>query len=127
VRVGQPEINVGLASVIGVQLMALSLGHLRTRELALSGRLMEAEEALRLGLLDRLVPAAEVVAAAVDAARELARRPPNAMRLTKARLREMTQGAFDEAFEAAARLQRAAYETGEPQRVMAEFFDKRKR
>ena len=125
-RIGQPEINVGLASVIGVQLMELALGHARTQDLALSGRLVDAEEALRIGLLDRVVAADALPAEAVAAARFLADRPPNAFRLSKRRLREMTQAAFDSAFEAAARLQREAYESGEPQAVMDRFFERRR-
>jgi enoyl-CoA hydratase/carnithine racemase len=124
-RMGQPEINAGLASVIGVHLMGLTLGHAQTRDLALTGRLVDSEEALRLGLLTRVVPQEVVLDEAIAAALDLAGRPPNAMRLTKQRLREMTQAGFDEAFAAAARLQRAAYATGEPQAAMARFFEKR--
>ena len=126
-RIGQPEINVGLASVIGVQLMELALGHAHTQDLALSGRLVAAEEALRIGLLNRIVPADALLREAAGAARFLADRPPNAFRLSKRRLREMTQAAYESAFEAALRLQREAYESGEPQAVMARFFDLRKR
>jgi enoyl-CoA hydratase/carnithine racemase len=125
VRLGQPEINVGLASVIGVQLMALTLGHLQTRDLALTGRLVESEEAQRLGLLSRIVPEDEVLEAAIGEAKTLTEQPVNAFRLTKMRLRQMTQAAFDNAFEAAAPLQRAAYESGEPQKIMAHFLERR--
>ncbi len=125
-RIGQPEINVGLASVIGVQLMELALGHSRTQDLALSGRLVEADEALRIGLLDRVVAAPVLDSEAMKAARFLADRPPNAFRLSKRRLREMTRTAFDSAFEAARQLQREAYESGEPQAVMTRFFNDRK-
>ena len=125
-RIGQPEINVGLASVIGVQLMAHAIGHARTQDLALSGRLVEAPEAVRLGLFDRIAAAETLLPEALEAARFLADRPPVAFRLSKRRLREMTQAAFDSAFEAAARLQREAYESGEPQAVMARFFARRK-
>lgn len=125
-RIGQPEINVGLASVIGVQLMTLAIGHARTQDLALSGRLADADEALRIGLLDRVVAADSLAAEAAAAARFLADRPPNAFRLAKRRLRETTRGAFDSAFAAARRLQRSAYESGEPQAVMARFLERRR-
>lgn len=125
-RIGQPEINVGLASVIGVQLMELPLGHSRTQDLALSGRLVKAEEALRIGLLDRLVAAEELMEEALQEARMLAEKPPTAFRLSKLRLREMTQGAWDSAFEAATRLQPMAYASGDPQAAMARFFDRRR-
>ena len=125
-RIGQPEINVGLASVVGVRLMALALGHAHTQDLALSGRLVGADEALRIGLLSRVGAADALLAKAVAAALFLAERPPNALRLSKRWLREMTQSAFDSAFEAASRLQREAYESGEPQAVMARFFAARR-
>lgn len=125
VRLGQPEINVGLASVIGVQLMALTLGHLQTRDLALSGRLVDSAEAEALGLLDRIVPEAEVMNVAMAEAKALADQPVNALRLTKVRLRQMTQAAFDDAFISAAPLQRAAYDSGEPQKIMAKFLERR--
>ena len=123
-RIGQPEVNVGLASVIGVQLMEMALGHSRTRDLALSGRLVKAEEALRIGLLDRLVGAEELIGEALREARMLAEKPPTAFRLSKLRLREMTQAAWDSAFEAANRLQPMAYASGEPQAAMARFLDR---
>ncbi len=126
-RIGQPEINVGLASVIGVQLMELALGHAHTQDLALSGRLVDAEEAVRIGLLHRLVDAAVLVDTAVEAARFLADRPPNAFRLAKLRLREITQPAYEAAFEAAHRLQPAAYESGEPQMMMDRFLARQKK
>lgn len=125
-RIGQPEINVGLASVIGVQLMELALGHSRTQDLALSGRLVIADEALRIGLLDRLVAAEALVDEALQEARRLAEKPPNAFRLSKLRLREMTQAAWDSAFEAAFRLQPLAYASGEPQAAMTRFLDRRR-
>lgn len=125
-RIGQPEVNVGLASVIGVQLMELALGHSRTRDLALSGRLVEAEEALRIGLLDRLVGTDALMGGALREARMLADKPPTAFRLSKLRLREMTQAAWDSAFEAAARLQPMAYASGEPQAAMSRFLDRKR-
>lgn len=124
-RMGQPEINLGLASVIGAQLMNLSLGHSRTVELTLSGRLMDGAECHALGLFHRLVEADAVVSAALDLAHRLGQKPPTAMRLTKRRFREVTQAAFDAAFEAGARLQAEAYASGEPQAVMAAFIAQR--
>ena len=43
-RMGQPEITVGLASILGAHIMAPFLGHARTVELTLSGRLMDGVE-----------------------------------------------------------------------------------
>lgn len=126
-RMGQPEINAGLASVIGVHLLEETLGHSRTVELALTGRLVAAEECLALGLLHHVAPDGALMDKAIEVAESLAAKPPNAMRLTKKRFREMTGAGFEETMAAAARLQAEAYATGEPQRIMAEFAEKRGR
>ena len=124
-RMGQPEINVGLASILGAHIMAPFLGHARTVELTLSGRLMDGEECFRLGLFNHLVDADEVRGKSIETAHELSQKPPTAMRLTKQRFRDDGQAAFDAVFEVATRLQREAYDSGEPQRVIAEYFAKR--
>ena len=124
-RMGQPEINVGLASVLGAHIMAPFLGQARTVELTLSGRLMDGEECFRLGLFNYLVDAGEVRGKAIEIADALAQKPPIAMRLTKQRFRDDGQAAFDAVFEVAAQLQREAFDSGEPGRVMAEYFAKR--
>jgi len=125
-RIGQPEINVGLASVIGVQLLALALGHARTQDFALTGRLADAEECLSLGLLTKIVAQDKVLEEAIATANDLASRPTNAYLLTKRRLRQMSRTPFEDAFAAAAGLQRAAYRSGEPQAAMARFLEKKK-
>ena len=125
VRMGQPEINVGLASVLGAHLMAPFLGHARTVELTLGGRLMDGDECFRLGLFNHLVEPDQVRDKAIEIADELAQKPPTAIRLTKQRFRDDGQAAFDAVFEAVAQLQREAYDSGEPQRVIAEYFAKR--
>ena len=122
---GQPEINVGLASVLGAHIMEPFLGHARTVELTLSGRLMNGEECYRLGLYNHLVHAEEVLDKAVEVAETLAQKPPTAMRLTKERFRTESQAGFDATFEIAERLQREAFHSGEPQRVAAKFFAKK--
>ncbi len=125
-RIGQPEINVGLASVIGVQLLGLALGHARTQDFALTGRLADADECLAIGLLTRIVPEGKVLEEAIAAANHLADRPTNAFLLTKRRLRQMSRAPFEDAFAAAVGLQRAAYRSGEPQEAMAKFFARKK-
>lgn len=125
-RIGQPEINVGLASVIGVQLLGLALGHARTQDFALTGRLADADECLALGLLTKIVPEDKLLEDAIATANDLADRPTNAFLLTKRRLRQMSRAPFDDAFAAAVGLQRAAYRSGEPQAAMAKFLEKRR-
>jgi enoyl-CoA hydratase/carnithine racemase len=126
VRVGQPEINAGIPSVTGPMLMLPRIGLARTIELTLTGRLMDAEEAKSIGLIQYLVDRPEEVPSkARDVATLLAEKPPVAMRLNKRRFRQMTQPAFEEAFENGALIQAEAYASGEPQAAMRRFFDQR--
>lgn len=120
-RMGQPEINAGLPSIMGSYFMTLHLGLSLNIELSMTGRLMDAEECRRVGLLNHLVPRAQLMSKAQELARELAQKAPTAMRWTKRRFREITQAGFDEAARAAIAAQQEAYRHGEPQRIMEAF------
>jgi enoyl-CoA hydratase/carnithine racemase len=125
ITMGQPEINSGIASVTGPWIMYEMLGIARTTDLALTGRMMPAEEAFSIGLISRLVPREDVLPEALKLAREMGEKPPTAMRLTKSWLREMTEPAFRGCIAAAVRIHREAYGTGEPGRMMEQFLDTR--
>ncbi|BBP99894.1 enoyl-CoA hydratase [Burkholderia sp. SFA1] len=125
VRMGQPEINAGIASTTGPWIMNSMLGMSRTIELTLTGRLMEAEECHRIGLIHHLVEEDKVFDKALEIATDLADKPPVAMRLDKQRFREMTEPGFIDCIEAGERIQREAYDSGEPARMMEAFFSKR--
>lgn len=127
VRMGQPEINAGIASTTGPWIMNAMLGMSRTIELTLTGRLMDAQECHRVGLIHHLVPADQVLARALEIAGELADKPRVAMRLDKQRFREMTEPGFRDAIDSGMRIQREAYASGEPARMMEEFFRSRGR
>jgi enoyl-CoA hydratase len=126
ITLSQPEVDAGLPSVIGTMIMREILGLSRSTALGLSCRRVEAEEALRYGLLSRIVPRGEVLLQAVGLARQLGAKPPIAVRLTKQRIRAVTQAAFDDAIEAGIRLQREAYAAGEPQAAAARFLARRR-
>jgi enoyl-CoA hydratase/carnithine racemase len=98
-KLGEPEIRYGSAPV--TLLMPALIGQKKTRELLLTGDLVDAAEAERIGLINRVVPA-EQLAAEVDAlADRLARVPPEVMRLTKHLLnRAMEAGGLREAIAA---------------------------
>lgn len=125
VTMGQPEINSGIASVTGPWIMNTMLGMSRTIELTLTGRMMEADELQRIGLLHHVVPAEEVMSKAKQIGLELAAKPPVAMRLDKQRFREMTEPGFRDAIESGIRIQAISYGSGEPARMMEEFYRKR--
>ena len=122
VTMGQPEINSGIASVTGPWIMREILGLARTIDLTLSGRMMDAQECHAIGIINRIVPASQVLPAAMTLANELAKKPPVAMRLNKARFKEVTEASFRECIAAGIRNQRIAYGTGEPAREMEKFL-----
>ena len=126
-RMSQPEINAGVPSVLGHMILTELMGLARTIEVSLSCRWVEAEECLRYGLLHEIVAEGDLLDRALALAAELGARPPVAMRLTRRRMREVTQAAFDDAIEAAIRLQKEAYASGEPQRLAAAFLERRPR
>ncbi|HLU31541.1 MAG TPA: enoyl-CoA hydratase/isomerase family protein [Acidimicrobiia bacterium] len=125
-RLGQPEINSGLPSPLGLWLLEQHVGISRATEMILSGRMMSGTEAHSLGLVHHLVPSGEVVSTALALARELADKPPVAMRLNKRILRERSEPGFQDALKAGHRWHALAYASGEPQRRMAEFLEQRK-
>jgi len=126
VRMGQPEINAGIPSTTGPWIMREHLGLARTIDLTLTGRLMDADECVSLGLISRLVPREQVLAEAIALADALGAKPRVAMRLDKQRFREMTDAGFRECLEAGVRIQREAYGSGEPGRMMKRFLEERR-
>jgi len=124
-RMGQPEVKAGLASIVGSYLMSLQIGHSLNQQLSLTGELITGERAHALGLVNDLVAPEQVLPRAIERARALAALPGAALRTTKQRFRERTQPGFDDACSAGIRYQLECYSTGEPQRVMREFLAKR--
>jgi enoyl-CoA hydratase/carnithine racemase len=122
VTMGQPEINAGIASTTGPWIMKEMIGLARTIDLTLSGRMMDAAEAHAIGLINRIVPQEKVMDEALALAGELAEKPPVAMRLNKARFREVTEAGFRDCLAAGVRNQRISYATGEPARMMEQFL-----
>jgi enoyl-CoA hydratase len=122
VRMGQPEIDSGIASTTGPWIMREMLGIARTIDLTLTGRMMDAAECHALGLINRIVAKEQVLAEALALAESLAAKPPVAMRLNKQRFREMTEPGFRDCLEAGMRIQRESFASGEPSRMMEQFF-----
>lgn len=83
-RLGQPEILLGLIpGAGGTQRLARLIGPAKAKELIFTGRMVEAAEALQLGLVDRVVPAASVYEAALEWAAQFAAGPAAALRAAK--------------------------------------------
>lgn len=87
-RYGANFVRLGLHPGMAITyLLPRLVGAAAAAELLFTGRLVQGDEALRLGLVSRAVPAAEVLATAMELAREIASAAPLAVRLTKRSLR----------------------------------------
>ncbi|MCI0397788.1 MAG: enoyl-CoA hydratase-related protein [Chloroflexi bacterium] len=91
-RFGQPEINIGvIPGAGGTQRMTRAVGKALAMEIVINGRFLTAEEALRHGLVNRVVPVELYLEEAVRLAAEIAARAPVAVRLGK----EAVNAAFE--------------------------------
>ena len=83
-RFGQPEIKLGvMPGAGGTQRLTRAIGKARAMDLILTGRTIDALQAEAAGLVSRVVPAAETVAAALELAAVVASMPPVAVRAAK--------------------------------------------
>ena len=124
-RMGQPEINNGIASVTGFWILREMLGLARAIDLVQTGRILEAEECHRLGLVNEIVAADQVMPRSLEFARMLAAKPKQAYAFNKQRICAATQSGFDETFELARQIHRKAFEAGETQAEMTKFLNRK--
>ena len=83
-KLGQPEIKLGIIpGAGGTQRLARLVGPARAKDLIMSGRMVDAAEALRIGLVDRVVPADQVYAEAVAMVQAYRSGPAQALRAAK--------------------------------------------
>jgi enoyl-CoA hydratase/carnithine racemase len=83
-RLGMPETRIGLVpDVGGTTRLTRTVGYARAKELVMTARMIDAVEAERIGLVNRVVAAGSQIAAAEELAREIARNAPLAVGLAK--------------------------------------------
>lgn len=83
-KLGMPEVRLGLVpDVGGTTRLTRTVGYAMAKELIMTARMIDAEEAARIGLVNRVVPAGNQIAAAEELAREIARNAPLAVGMAK--------------------------------------------
>ncbi len=125
-QLGMPEVKVGLPSVIECALMPSIIGLMRTRELLLTGDNVDAHEAHRIGLVNQVVPLADLPAAVNRMAERLMANGPRALYLQKELINRWLNLPMDEAIEAGIKSLGSAFATDEPQRSMDAFWARRR-
>ena len=124
-RFGTPEINVGVFPFMIMALIYRNIGRKKTNELLLLGEQISAEEAERIGLVNRVVPAAEFDAAVADWAQQLAAKSPVLMRMGKDAMFRHHDMAFGDALDYLRAQLTIAFATEDMQEGVKAFFDKR--
>lgn len=109
----------------GAWLLPRAVGFSKACEMAFTGDPIDAKEALACGLVSRVVPDAELLAAAKALAQRIAANPPHALRMTKRLLREGRQASLATLLEFSAGLQALAHDTADHKEAVAAFLGKR--
>ncbi|MEM8689777.1 MAG: enoyl-CoA hydratase-related protein [Pseudomonadota bacterium] len=118
VVVGMPEVRVGIPSVIEAALLPGLIGWGKTREMVLLGGTYTAEESAAMGLLQKLVPAADLDAAVRDWVAQLLGNGPRAVRTQKRLLDDWQRQGLEHAITASIDRFAGAFEHDEPQQMM---------
>jgi enoyl-CoA hydratase/carnithine racemase len=125
VRFGTPEINVGVFPFMIMALIYRNVGRKKTNELLLLGDQISAEEAARIGIANRVVPADGFDAAVADWAQRLAAKSPVLMRLGKDAMFRQQDMAFADALDFLRAQLAIAFSTDDIHEGVRAFLEKR--
>jgi enoyl-CoA hydratase len=126
-KFGMPEVKVGLPSVVEAALIPRLIGESRARELLLLGEIIDAETALRWGLVTRAVGPDAIEAEIERVLTSLLEAGPQAVRRQKALMRAWEQLPADAAIAAGIDAFAQTYETDEPTRMLSTFLERKRR
>jgi enoyl-CoA hydratase len=126
-RFGQPEINIGvMPGAGGTQRLTRAVGKAKAMEIVLTGKIFTAEEANTWGLVNKVVPVEYYLQESKDLAKEIASKPPVAVRLAK----EAVLKAFDTTIEGGLEFERKnfylLFASDDQKEGMKAFVDKGK-
>lgn len=125
-KFGQPEIKLGiLPGIGGSQRLTRLVGRTVAMDLILTGRMIDSSEARTIGLVSRVVPAAEMLATAMEAARTIASYNLPAVQLAKEAVNRAEEIGLSEGLRFERRLFQAAFATEGQKEGMAAFIEKR--
>lgn len=125
-RFGMPEVKVGLPSVIEAAYLPRLIGLGRAAEMVYVGDMIDAAEAERIGLVNKVVPHGDLPAAARQLAEKVMANSPAALLLQKRLVNRWMETHLSDAVEAGIASFRACFETGEPNEGARAFLEKRK-
>jgi enoyl-CoA hydratase len=125
-RFGQPEIKLGvMPGAGGTQRLTRVVGKAKAMEMCLTGRMMNAEEAERSGLVARVVPAADLLAEAIKTADTIASMSLPIVMMTKESINRAYETTLAEGIRFERRVFHAMFATADQKEGMAAFVEKR--
>jgi enoyl-CoA hydratase len=123
---GQPEIRIGvMPGAGGTQRLTRAIGKARAMEMVLTGRTMDAAEALTAGLVTTVVPAAETVPTALGLASRIAAMPPLAVRAAVRAVRAATELPLSAGLATERQAFFELFDTNDQREGMTAFMEKR--
>jgi len=126
-RFGQPEIKIGtLPGLGGTQRLTRAVGKAKAMEMCLTGRMMNAEEAERSGLVSRIIPAAELMPETIKAARTIASYSRPSVVTAKEAVNRAFETSLAEGLHYEQRVFYALFATDDQKEGMSAFAEKRK-
>ena len=126
-KFGQPEITIGtIPGAGGTQRLTRLVGKSKAMEMILSGRLMDAQEAERSGLVSRIVPADKLVNDALDTAQKIASMSLPILMMAKDSVNRAYEVSLNEGIHFERRLFHSTFATEDQKEGMNAFAEKRK-
>jgi methylglutaconyl-CoA hydratase len=125
-KFGYTEVRIGFVPAIVSTFLLRQIGEKQARDLLLTGRIFGAEEALRLGLINEIVPAENLLGRAQELAALLMENSAASLRATKKLLSDHARAELDLQVEAAVRENAAIRSTADFREGISAFLEKRK-
>lgn len=125
-EIGLPEIKLGVfPGSGGLFRLPKIVGPANALELMYRGNFIKAEEAYRMGLVNRVVPQGQAVEEAIKLAEEIARQPRESLKIIKQGVRKALTQTYDEALQFTLDMSDYVFKTEDCQEGINAFFDKR--
>jgi methylglutaconyl-CoA hydratase len=125
-KFGYTEVRIGFVAAIVSTFLLRQVGEKQARDLLLTGRIIGAEEAARMGLVNEIVPPEKLMARARELAALLMENSPASLRATKQLLTDHARAELDLQIEAAVRENAAIRSTADFREGVVSFLEKRK-
>jgi enoyl-CoA hydratase len=126
-RFGQPEINLGIIpGGGGTQRLTRLVGEGKAMELILTGDMIDAQHAFNLGLVNHVVPAADLEAKTMELANRIAEKSPVALRMAKEAVKTAARSSLDEGLRREIDLFALTFSSADKDEGVRAFLEKRK-